>query len=346
MYMNDYYVYIYWRLDTNEPFYIGKGHDNRWKTLKRENTHFNNIVNKYPIAVEIIKDNLTEEQAHNIECWIIHQLVFDYGYSIDIPNNRSKERGRHLVNATWGGEGTSGKCHKGKNNPMWKHDWGENHPMKGKKHKKESKEKISRTRIEKGIGKGENHPNHGKHLSQETKDKLREKGLERAENGVYDFLKVKVICLTDMKIYNSLKEASKNEDYINICGSGISLACRNYKNSKICGKLKDGTPLIWMYLDDYLNMTEEDVKQYLSTVKIKKSGVNNSNARKFILRFNSIDLTMVMTKGQLCKFLKTGEKNLKKILNNDGIIDKNMFPKNISKVIQYFDKCEIIELDK
>ena len=26
---NEYYVYIYWRLDTNEPFYVGKGKNNR-----------------------------------------------------------------------------------------------------------------------------------------------------------------------------------------------------------------------------------------------------------------------------------------------------------------------------
>ena len=37
----------------------------------------------------------------------IQTLVFDYGYSIEIEGNRSKEKGCHLVNQTWGGEGTS-----------------------------------------------------------------------------------------------------------------------------------------------------------------------------------------------------------------------------------------------
>ena len=105
----EYYVYIYWRLDINEPFYIGKGTGYRWKRLNRDNNHFNNIVKKYPIAVEIVKDNLTEEQALGIECFLINQLVFEEGYSIDIQNNRSKNRKtQHLVNCTWGGEGTSG----------------------------------------------------------------------------------------------------------------------------------------------------------------------------------------------------------------------------------------------
>ena len=88
--MNNYYVYIYYRLDTNEPFYVGKGKDDRWKVIKRENTHFNNIVNKYPVAVEIIKDNLTEEESFYWEEEIIRQLVFEYGYSINIKNNKKE----------------------------------------------------------------------------------------------------------------------------------------------------------------------------------------------------------------------------------------------------------------
>ena len=59
-------------------------------------------------SILIIKDNLTEDEAHDIECWLINKLVFEYGYSINIPNNRSDEKGMHLVNCTWGGEGTSG----------------------------------------------------------------------------------------------------------------------------------------------------------------------------------------------------------------------------------------------
>lgn len=85
--MRDYYIYIYYRLDTNEPFYIGKGRKGRWKRLNRENTHFNNIVNKHDVAVEIIKYNLTEEEAFYWEEEIIRILVFEYGYSIEIINN-------------------------------------------------------------------------------------------------------------------------------------------------------------------------------------------------------------------------------------------------------------------
>ncbi len=137
--MNDYYVYIYYRLDTNEPFYIGKGKDDRWKYIWDRNKHFNNIINKYPIAVEIVKDNLTEEQALGIECWLIHELVFEYGYSIDIKNSRSSEKGCHLVNQTWGGEGVSGANLGKKKSKAHKEKMSKNHSKywKGKPSKEQ-----------------------------------------------------------------------------------------------------------------------------------------------------------------------------------------------------------------
>ena len=34
--MDNYYVYEWIRLDSNEPFYVGKGAGNRWKHLTRD----------------------------------------------------------------------------------------------------------------------------------------------------------------------------------------------------------------------------------------------------------------------------------------------------------------------
>ena len=206
---NDYYVYIYWRLDTNEIFYVGKGRDNRWKRTDEghRNEHFGNIANKHLVVCEIIMDNLTEEQAHGIECWIINELVFECGYSIDIPNNRSKEKGRHLCNMTWGGEGGSGHNPWENKSKEERVDWGkkiseskkgkycgENSPLygtphseerrrraseirKGTKMSKETKEKLSKA------NKGENNPMYGKnawdYMSDETKIKRSKEISER-----------------------------------------------------------------------------------------------------------------------------------------------------------------------
>ena len=133
--MSNYYVYEWIRLDTNEPFYVGKGCGNRWKDLKRgDNRHFNNIVKSIPTAVNILHDNLDEQTAFGLEVWYIREYRDVIGYK--------------MCNINDGGEGQS-LC-------------GELNSFYGKEHTRETKHKISEIRIRKGIAKGENNPNYGK----------------------------------------------------------------------------------------------------------------------------------------------------------------------------------------
>lgn len=197
--MNDFYVYVYYRLDTNEIFYIGKGRNDRWRRLSKRSDHFKKIINKYDVACEILYDNLKENEAHDIECWLIHELVFEYGYSIDIPNNRSKEEGSHLVNATWGGEGASGINPFEYMTEETKEKWINAHkglqPMLGKHHTEESKEKIRIATI------GENNPFYGKSHTEEIK---REMMLNKGS-------KIIAINIKDnsMLFFNSIREAHR-----------------------------------------------------------------------------------------------------------------------------------------
>lgn len=81
--MNDYYVYEWIRLDTNEPFYVGKGHGERWKMLTRGNNHhFNNIVKKTDVVVNILHDNLSETEAYEIEVYYIWLYRDEIGYEL------------------------------------------------------------------------------------------------------------------------------------------------------------------------------------------------------------------------------------------------------------------------
>ena len=171
----EFYVYKHVRLDNNTCFYVGKGKGNR-KDMPTRNNHHDNISNRYGHKAVIIKDNLTEEEAFNLEREIIEDYVFTFGYGIDIDgfNNEEDEIG-HLTNCTWGGEGTSGlnPWNKGKKGLLChseetKLKMSESH--KGIKLSEETKQKISESEK-------------GKKISEETKRKMSEslKGKQLSE---------------------------------------------------------------------------------------------------------------------------------------------------------------------
>lgn len=110
--INIYYVYAWIRDDYNTPFYIGKGKNARCYRLDNRKSHFMNIYNKVPCHVEFIATNLTEEQALKLEKEVILKYI-NNGYSTDIPEHKvKKNQKQHLVNMTYGGEGTSGFTYK------------------------------------------------------------------------------------------------------------------------------------------------------------------------------------------------------------------------------------------
>lgn len=119
--LNDYYVYEHIRNDNNTCFYVGKGR-NRRAEYKTRNEHHDRIVKKYGMHVNIIKDNLSEEEAYKLEEETIRKYVFELGYGIDIIgyNNKKVEPG-HLTNHTFGGEKNYGRVHT--------EEWKERHSL-------------------------------------------------------------------------------------------------------------------------------------------------------------------------------------------------------------------------
>ena len=91
---NNYYVYQYIRED-GSPYYIGKGKGNR--------AYINNRSTPKPPEIDriiLIKENLTEEEAFDLEC----KLIALYG---------RKDLGTGILrNLTNGGEGVSGRLSK------------------------------------------------------------------------------------------------------------------------------------------------------------------------------------------------------------------------------------------
>lgn len=94
----NFYVYGHYTADTGEVFYIGKGKGIRYKEKSklRRSKFWQNVVNKHGLVVRIIKENLSEEEAFELE----RKLIRQYG-------KRHNGTGC-LVNLTDGGEGTSG----------------------------------------------------------------------------------------------------------------------------------------------------------------------------------------------------------------------------------------------
>lgn len=92
-------VYRHRRLDTNKIFYIGIGNKKRPYISKGRNKYWKNITNKINYTIEIIAENLSWENA----CELEELLIFEYG--------RKDLNLGDLVNMTDGGEGAIGYKH-------------------------------------------------------------------------------------------------------------------------------------------------------------------------------------------------------------------------------------------
>ena len=95
-----------------------------------------------------------------------------------------------------------------------------------------------------------------------TKEKSMKSGAKK-RSGKNNYLSKSVICLTTGKIFYSISEASKYYNCSNIC-----LCCQGKRN--YCGKLEDGTRLIWRYLNWKHNKKYRITKeQYNIIIKFK-----------------------------------------------------------------------------
>ncbi|MCX0386659.1 hypothetical protein LI053_14550 [Clostridium perfringens] len=261
--MRNFYVYEYWRLDNNTCFYIGKGKKNRCFQIGNRNKLFKNILKKTDCAVVIIKENLSEKEAHNMERMLIYKYVFEEGYGITMQKNCISGE-PYLVNATWGGEGCSGRVVSIETKKKIK----EKHI--GKIVSKESKEK--------------NRINHlGKKHTKATKEKIRQASLGR-NAGSENWQAKKVICLNTKEIFETIKSASQA---FNLKPTNIIYCCKNQINYS--GKI-NGEHLVWMYHDEYVKSSEEYIKQrYLKGLSEKRHQKHKVICINLMKVFNSIE---------------------------------------------------------
>ena len=152
---NDRVLYFHKKPD-GEIFYVGIGNKYRPYTKKGRTKWWHSIVNKYGYTVEIIHENLSPQKAVELECFYIKQF------------GRADLKLGNLVNLTDGGDGN----HNRKPTEETRKKISKNNAKfwLGKKASPELRDKLSKVHI--GLQSGEKHPLYGKHHSQETKDKI------------------------------------------------------------------------------------------------------------------------------------------------------------------------------
>lgn len=111
---------------------------------------------------------------------------------------------------------------------------GAENPMFNKHHTKEAKEKISKA-------------NKGRKLSLENR-----KNISKAKKGSKHPRARKFVCVNTGEIFTS---ASEIKPEYNVYGSSVYKCCRGQQ--KTTGRLPDGTPLKWMYYEDYIKLNKQ-----------------------------------------------------------------------------------------
>ena len=168
------YVYRHRRLDTFEIFYVGIGkRKNRIRSKYSRNIYWHNIVNKTDYIAEILAENLSWEDACELEIFLIEE----YG--------RKKDGGK-LCNITIGGDGAKGFSH------TEKYKLNLSNRMMGNILSQETKDKISKAHM-------------GKTYSEATKLKMSNYWTGKISNNAK-----KIIDISTEIVYSSIKEAAES----------------------------------------------------------------------------------------------------------------------------------------
>lgn len=176
--MNEYYVYEWFDVDTNEVFYVGKGKKDRFKSQGTRNKAFRKYYNNHNCDVRKIRENMNEKDAYALE----KDTIKKYRQIYNI-----------LCNVDEGGRGLP--ILKGKDNPMYNIS-----PKKRMDEKTYIGWKYKHTLIT-----GNKNPNYGKHTlrvkyKMDKEEALRRQSRPGSQNGRATSIKVYD------KNYNFIKE--------------------------------------------------------------------------------------------------------------------------------------------
>lgn len=211
---NIFYVYEHYTNDTDEIFYVGYGRNDRAYDFGRRSDYWKSVYSKHGATVKIIRNNLSLNEAVELEC----ELIKKYG-------RRDLNTGM-LVNLTDGGEGlkNASLATKQKLSYIASHISEETREKmrKSAKNRPPMKEETKQKLREYFTGK--NNPNYGKKFSEEHRRKLSEahkgnKLSDEAKRKLSEFNKGRTHTLETRK---KLSEALKgNKNGVGVVRKGI-----------------------------------------------------------------------------------------------------------------------------
>jgi hypothetical protein len=309
-----YYVYIWYIIETNEVFYVGKGKNGRYKQIYNRNKFFKDMYASHNCDVRKVYENLTESEAFQKE----QETIKWYRENTNF----------RLTNQTDGGEGSTGwvppKEFREKQSKIQKKQWQDNEfkekmmairtDENGPYKSQEFREKISQ------LVQGENNPNYNNHWTKEMKQHLSEvrkaNGLSANENNPRA---TRVICIETGEIFSCIKFAMQK---YNIKNEGSMTAALKHPVRTAGGQH-------WvLYSDEYL---DDDYRlNYLINVCLLNPKVIP------IICIN--DKTIYPNATALAKHLALTETYVRYHLNTEGVVVHNN--KTYIKLSNYKD-CEV-----
>lgn len=262
-----YYTYIHYIDDWTKPFYVGKGTGSRANTSSGRNKFWKNIVksNGGVFNVKIMEYYHNQEDAFLAE----KALIGFFGLRV---NNTGI-----LCNITDGGYGCTGRI-------------GELHPMYGKKHTEESRQKMSESLKGKMSGdkngmygkSGELNPMWGRVHSEETKQKqsLVKKGKYVGDKNPFSSKRHSEETKQKLRELNIGKKASE------LCKQKLSNSIKNaYLNAQNNGFAKSKIAMLVLDLNTgifYYSITDAAIAKNMSKSRLARN-LKSNKAKGLIL---------------------------------------------------------------
>ena len=288
--IEQFYVYEWYIVQTQEVFYVGKGKNNRWKSLQSRNKFFIDMYNSHECDTRIVYDKLTETEAFAKE----KELIKYY-------RENTKFR---LTNQTDGGEGTAGRKftpeeligHSKRFKLLWENP---DYREKMRKMREESgiyQSQEFRDKISKLV-KGENNPNYQNYWTDDQKrhlsDIAKKPGRYKNEKNP---TATKIICLETGEVFECIKHALKKYNVKN--EASFTAALNNIQRT--------AAEMHWRRFEERLLDEEVRFEELANSIIAKKNGnpiicIETREIYKFFIFCNMIGETKAKVKYWLIK---------------------------------------------